>query len=131
MKILFMIMAVLFSMHHCDVVYSATDIDELRYCGEPKRDASGDIYRSSRVRSAFQRIHPCPSTGLRIGPCAGWQVDHVIPLGCGGCDAVSNMQWLPESIKTAKGGKDGFERKIYGDPVLLLPGCSAPPLEVR
>ncbi len=99
---------------------------ETRYCGEPRRDTAGDIYRSSSVRSAFQKIHPCPVNGLTSGACPGWQVDHVIPLACGGCDAVNNMQWLPETIKTQKGGKDGFERKIYGGH--LVSGCTEPPL---
>lgn len=105
----------------------AGPLDETRYCLPIVRDSSGDIVRSSAVVRAFKNIHPCPVTGLSDGTCPGWQVDHVIPLACGGCDHVSNMQWLPEAIKTAAGvGKDRFERKIYG----LYPGtsCTAPPL---
>lgn len=108
-------------------VFSAAT-DETRYCGVPRRDASGDIYRSSAVRSAFLRAHPCPVTGVSTGPCPGWQVDHVIPLACGGCDAVSNMQWLPTSLKVAAYiGKDRFERKIYGG-VVDTASCTAPPI---
>lgn len=107
---------------------SGGPLDETRYCGEPRRDAAGDIYRSSAVRTAFMRAHPCPVTGISAGPCAGWQIDHVIPLACGGCDSVSNLQWLPVGIKTtAFIGKDQFERRIYGG-VIGSSTCTAPPL---
>ncbi|MBK7352661.1 MAG: HNH endonuclease [Nitrosomonas sp.] len=86
----------------------AADIDqETRYC-------SGDK-RKSAVVAAFKRIHPCPSNGQTEGPCPGWAVDHVIPLAVGGCDAVFNLQWLPNEIKSCAGTlcKDRWERKIY------------------
>ena len=87
---------------------------ETRYCGAPKRNAVGHIIRRSDVRTAFRKIHRCPSTGLPQGPCPGWQMDHVVPLVCGGCDAVPNMQWLPIPTKIpAPFGKDRFERRIY------------------
>jgi len=93
----------------------STEIDETRYCGEPKRDASGAIYRSYRVYSAFRKLYPCPSTGLTSGACPGWQVDHVLPLASCGCDSVSNAQWLPVQIKTCAGEycKDRWERSVY------------------
>jgi 5-methylcytosine-specific restriction endonuclease McrA len=50
--------------------------------------------RSKAARAEFQRLHPCPATGAKRGACPGWQVDHVIPLKCGGADAPVNMQWL-------------------------------------
>lgn len=57
-------------------------------------------------------------TGLTTGACPDWQVDHVIPRDNGGCDVVSNMQWLPVWLKTCAGHcKDRFERKIYCKPV--------------
>ena len=89
-------------------------VAETRYCGEPKRNAAGTIIRSAAVREAFTKAHPCPLTGLP-GTCKGWQVDHVIPLACGGCDAVFNMQWLPVEIKTCAGTvcKDRWEMKVY------------------
>lgn len=129
LRVLLLLAVICFLSGTSSPVFSTTMTDD-RYCGEPRRDASGDIYRSYAVRAAFVRAHPCPVTGQTTGPCPGWQVDHVIPLACGGCDAVNNMQWLPETIKTQKGGKDGFERKIYGGQV---PGtaCGVPPLEVR
>jgi hypothetical protein len=88
---------------------------ETRICGAPARYASGEIKRSSAVIAAFRRIHPCPSTGLTTGSCPGWQADHVLSLAAGGCDAVSNLQWLPVQIKTCAADwcKDRWERKVY------------------
>jgi hypothetical protein len=103
------------------------DLVDDRYVTEVSRYSSGHIKRSIIVKRAFKRIHPCPSTGLTYGRCPGWQIDHVIPLACGGRDAVSNMQWLPVEIKTCAGKlcKDRFERKIYGlnPPVLGAGNC--------
>ena len=100
----------------------ANPLLETRYCGEPKRDASGNIIRRADVLAAFQKIHPCPSTGLKTGACAGWSKDHVLPLSVGGCDSVSNTQWLPNLIKTCAGSlcKDRFERKIYANPMVKV-----------
>lgn len=88
---------------------------ETRYCGPPKRNASGEIIRRADVLAAFQKIHPCPSTGLKTGSCDGWQKNHVVPLACGGCDEVSNLIWLPVIIKTCVAWYcvDRFELKIY------------------
>lgn len=99
----------------------AGPLDETRYCGEPRRDARGEIIRSAAVRAAFQRIHPCPSTRLTSGFCPRWQKDHVISMGAkhpvlgGGCDSVANMQWLPMEIKTCSGlfCKDRWELWVY------------------
>ncbi len=86
-----------------------------RICGEPARNERGDIIRRADVLDEFQRLHPCPSTGARRGACKGWAKDHIIPLACGGCDAVENLQWLPNAIKSAGGTspKDRWERKVY------------------
>lgn len=88
--------------------------DDPRYCGFVPRDAQGNIKRNATELAHFQQIHPCPSTGLKIGACPGWAIDHVWSLACGGCDAVGNMQWLPNRIKSCTDGscKDRFERKI-------------------
>lgn len=96
---------------------SATE--EVRYCGPPARDALGHIIRRADVQRAFRKAHPCPSTGLTFGACPRWSMDHVWPLACGGCDAVFNIQWLPNSLKsgpqaTSPGPKDRWEREIYG-----------------
>lgn len=88
---------------------------DIRYQGSPVRGADGKILRSKAVLYAFKKVHPCPATLSRNGACSGWAIDHVIPLECGGIDAVWNLQWLPISIKsgTDDHDKDRFERKIY------------------
>jgi hypothetical protein len=50
-------------------------------------------HRSREITREFQREHPCPSTSKTTGACPGYRKDHIIPLGCGGPDAVSNLQW--------------------------------------
>lgn len=97
---------------------------DLRVCGtEAVRDANGNIVRSSAVLRRFQEQHPCPSTGLTTGSCPGWSKDHVIPLVCGGCDSIENLQWLKNTIKSCAGTecKDRWERKIYCRPMVLVP----------
>jgi len=54
------------------------------------------------------RLHPCPSTGHPTGACPGYVKDHVVPLACGGPDAVANLQWQTTSQAKAK---DRWERK--------------------
>lgn len=63
--------------------------------------------RSSSVRAAFMRAHPCPATGLPKGPCEGWNIDHVVPLKCGGADDIGNMQWLTITDHLAKTKREG------------------------
>lgn len=91
---------------------------EERYCSEPaqvQRNPDGKIARSRAVLAFFRARHPCPVTGKITGACAGWAVDHIVPLECGGCDSVNNMQWLPNAIKSAPGvlAKDRWEQKVY------------------
>ena len=108
--ILFFILAFLYENSFSQI----PQMDELRYCGHPLRGSDGTIKRSAAVIAQFKRIHPCPVDWKTSGACKGWAIDHVIPLACGGCDAVSNMQWLPNGIKSqAVIGKDRFERRIY------------------
>ena len=95
---------------------NAGPLDETRYCATtPHRDADGSISRRADVLRAFRAIHPCPSTGQPRGACPGWNVDHVIPLANGGCDAVGNLQWLPVELKRCAGElcKDRWERRVY------------------
>jgi hypothetical protein len=73
--------------------------------------ATARDYRSREVTREFQREHPCPFTGLATGACPGYRKDHVVPLACGGADAVSNMQW--QTIGDAR-AKDRWERKLCG-----------------
>lgn len=78
----------------------ADPLKEERYVNQVKRDAKGQILRRADVLVAFKKIHPCPSTGKTTGACNGWQMNHVIPLACGGIDAVSNLSWQPTVTKT-------------------------------
>jgi hypothetical protein len=73
--------------------------------------ASASEHRSRAVAREFQEIHPCPSTGLTSGACPGYVRDHIVPLACGGPDAVDNMQW--QTIHAAK-AKDRWERRACG-----------------
>ena len=93
---------------------------ETRHCGEPARTAAGIIIRRVDVLIAFRKLYACPATGEHSGPCPGWAIDHVIPLAVGGCDAVRNLQWLPNGIKSCAGTtcKDRWERDVYRRPPL-------------
>ena len=80
--------------------YGSTD-------GLGKRDSRGRIKRSSTARDAFKRQQPCPSTGRPSGSCAGYVIDHIKPLECGGADDPANMQW--QTVAEGK-AKDKTER---------------------
>ncbi|HTP27997.1 MAG TPA: HNH endonuclease signature motif containing protein [Anaeromyxobacteraceae bacterium] len=67
---------------------------------------SSHAKRDPAERRAFQRTHPCPSTGRTSGACPGYVVDHVQALKRGGADAPSNMQW--QTVEDAK-AKDRVE----------------------
>jgi hypothetical protein len=71
--------------------------------------ASAREHRSREVAREFQWQHPCPSTGRVTGACPGYVRDHIVPLACGGPDAVQNMQW--QTIADAR-AKDTWERKV-------------------
>lgn len=79
--------------------------------GRAKTTTSKSKAKTKRVRSAsakraFERTHPCPSTGRTSGTCPGYVIDHVIPLKRGGADSPANMQW--QTIAAAK-AKDRIE----------------------
>jgi hypothetical protein len=113
----------MFFMDHAQAQVVDSTID-YRYAGEVIRDSTGKTARSAKPLIAFKKLWPCPATGKKNGACPGWAVDHVIPLDCGGRDAVFNMQWLPDQIKSVTGpfSKDHFERRIYGGHG-VSPGC--------
>jgi hypothetical protein len=69
------------------------------------------ITRSQAVLRAFQRTHPCPSTGKTRGKCPGYILDHGIPLCLIGKvgDVVENINW--QSVAEAK-LKDRLERTV-------------------
>lgn len=73
-----------------------------------KRDPDGRIHRSQAARTAFVKLHACPSTGKHALPCPGYIIDHVKPLCAGGADKPANMQW--QTVADAK-KKDAHERK--------------------
>ena len=98
---------------------SASMLDETRCCTIPIRDADGSIHRSTTVLVYFKKFHPCPATGNSLGACPGYVMDHVIPLACGGADAVYNLQWLPTDMWKMK---SLWERKVYGGHN-MSPGC--------
>lgn len=91
------------------------DLTEHRYGTAVIRNPDGTIYRSAVVIGAFKKVHPCPTTGQVTGACPGWQINHIIPLACGGRDAVDNMGWFPVSIKVCADPHciDRYERKVY------------------
>jgi 5-methylcytosine-specific restriction endonuclease McrA len=66
------------------------------------RDSRGHIRRSPAARRAFRAERPCPSTGLLVGACPGFQIDHIKPLHLGGKDEPANMQWLSVEEHRAK-----------------------------
>jgi hypothetical protein len=76
-----------------------------------ERYSNGRIKRSSWKVHLFKIDHPC------VSPCGpGWEVDHPIPLSCGGVDEIWNMQWLDPISKNTK---DNYERKIYKAPYVI------------
>jgi hypothetical protein len=91
------------------------DLIDTRCCVTPERDKRGEIKRSRSVVTAFRARYACPSTGRHEGACPGWSADHVVPLACGGRDSVTNLQWLPNAIKSGAGTlpKDRWERRVY------------------
>lgn len=91
---------------------------DIRCCFTVVRNPDGSILRSSKVRTEFKKLYPCPSFNSITGYCE-WIMDHPIPLACGGVDAVYNLQWLPISMWKEK---SKWERKVYGGR-LASSGC--------
>lgn len=117
--IILMLIAGSVHAQHLEPVAPPIDpLREYRQCGAPARLADGTIRRRSDVLTAYKRFHPCPVTGLSTGSCPGWQINHIIPLASGGCDAVSNLAWMPVQIKTCSSPYciDRWERTYYGNP---------------
>jgi hypothetical protein len=88
-----------------EVIAREMPAEDARYCGTPQRDAEGRIVRNTAVLRAFELMWPRPKDGRT------WIRDHVIPLACGGCDSIDNLQWLPVE---AWREKSKWERKVYG-----------------
>lgn len=64
--------------------------------------------RDPKQVRAFRASHPCPASGLTVGSCPGWVVDHIRPLCFNGKDEPKNMQWQEREASFIK---DVFERE--------------------
>lgn len=95
------------------------------------RDADGRIYRSGSARAEFQRLIPCPETGLPAGSCPGWIVDHIVPLKNGGADDASNMQWQTEAEAKEKDRWEGelvpASSRVPAQRRRIVPAWTSPP----
>lgn len=89
-----------------------TSLTETRYAESVARNPDGTIHRRGDVLRAFQRLHPCPSTGLQAGACPHWAMNHNLPLACGGRDAVDNLSWVREEFKTGFADDGGVSRPM-------------------
>jgi 5-methylcytosine-specific restriction endonuclease McrA len=69
--------------------------------------ARPDFSRSKAAPRAFVIQQACPSTGQHRLPCPGWQIDHIVPLKCGGMDNPINLQWL-----TVEDHKEKTKREV-------------------
>lgn len=86
--------------------------------------------RDPAVMREFMRLHPCPS-GRDVGShtkCTGWQKDHIIPLECGGVDAIENLQWLTVRDHKAKTVHDNAQCRYLTEPNPLTPEQPARPI---
>jgi 5-methylcytosine-specific restriction endonuclease McrA len=72
------------------------------YCASCVRDKRGRIQPNSEAKRAFQKEHPCPSTGSSFGGCPGYVIDHRVPLKRGGADTASNLRWQMTAKAKAK-----------------------------
>lgn len=78
--------------------------------------ATGRIERSHAARQDFRQARPCPSTGRRSGACPGYQIDHAMPLKCGGADAPPNMQWLTVQSHARKTAREASSCRRHRAP---------------
>jgi hypothetical protein len=71
------------------------------FCNPPALAATA----SAGIRFAeaqFRIANPCPVTGQPQGPCAGYVIDRIIPLVCGGAEHPDNMRWITIAEAKAK-----------------------------
>lgn len=80
----------------CLLIACGASYADSRYCGEPRRDAHGRIIRSAAVIAEFKRLYQLPEN---LDP-EEYQINHAVPLVCGGCDIVENMLWMHVKAKT-------------------------------
>ncbi len=72
---------------------------DIRCCKEPARDGAGNIIRSRAVVGEFLRLYPLPEGVNR----KDYQINHAVPLVCGGLDIIENMLWMHVKAKTCAG----------------------------
>jgi len=72
---------------------------DIRCCKEPERNSAGNIVRSKAVVGEFLRLYPLPEGVNR----KDYQINHAVPLVCGGLDIVENMLWMHVKAKTCAG----------------------------
>src|SRR3954464_15984138 len=70
--------------------------------------------RSRTVARAFQKTHPCPSTGLTTAACPGFIKDHIVALCDGGPDTVANLPWQTIAAARAKDRTECHHRPAAG-----------------
>lgn len=64
---------------------SATYIDDN---GVRRVVKTGRIYRDYAAIKEFKKMHPKPNDDH------AYDINHIIPLACGGADKPNNMQWI-------------------------------------
>ena len=64
--------------------------------------ADARVARSATAKRQFARMQACPATGKNRISCPGFEIDHIVPLKCGGADSPKNMQWLTKRAHKAK-----------------------------
>jgi len=85
MKMLFVLM-----------MLSSSAYSDMRCCVEPERYSDGRIARSLSVIEDFKKQYPLPANLER----EDYQINHAIPLVCGGKDIVENLIWMHVKAKT-------------------------------
>jgi hypothetical protein len=64
---------------------------------------TSQVSRTSRAKSEFQRLKPCPSTGKASGTCPGYSIAYRKSLKSGGANTAGNMEWKATQVaKTDK-----------------------------
>ena len=58
MKILIIVVSLIFINYEA---WALDPLKEVRYCGEPARNADGSIKRSKTVIRTFERLYPLPA----------------------------------------------------------------------
>lgn len=82
----------------------------------PTTSAEARQARSAKVVREFRQTHVCPSTGLKIGPCPGWEADHWLPLCAGGLDRPWQLHWLSIAEHKAKTKLDLVQCRLLRRP---------------